>query len=1709
MKDPLNTLVLRPRPARPAFQLFAMVVFRFAILCLLLATSAASVRANVAGGILPGTNPAVTLTDNGSTVTISNGIVSVLCTKADATITEINYTYNNGNGSTTTQMLNGGTDGGELYWEYGGFGGSASTYTLVTNPATGDANHPAGTYAEIDLLSTSSTNGTVDVHFSMLQGSPGFYVTAIWSHRSTDVAMGLGETRTNIYAGSIFNWMSVDAFRNKLMEVSDTATTIPVPGAPVECYLWTNGIYQGLYEDKYKYSADFGNQRTWGWSSVGSGGHNIGIWDVNPTMEYYNCGPMKRELMSHIGTTILNMFNGDHYAEDMDASFAAGEAWTKVYGPYFVYCNNTPISTTNMVTASQALYSDALAQATAEAGAWPYSWFVNSNYASASQRGSVTGQIVISDSGNPNASGSNLWVGVELQPPTSASTYDFQAWMKAYEFWTQSDSNGNFTIPNVIAGSNYTLYAFGQGAESELMSQNQTGGNPPLLFNLPATPFGVTVTGGSTTNLGTVTWKPSRVGPTVFEIGYPDRTGRKFKHGDDFWVGDIGSSPTDPAPVWSKFLEFPFDFPSGPTYTVGQSQWPTSWNFIQPIEVDTAGADAATSSTIDFNLASTPITGGTASLYLGLASDYYGAPNVSVNGTNLGGAAGVTATPETFPSTGYVPPYTHEDSSIREGINGIFSDERINFPASLLHSGANTILLSLRQVGGAYFANHFMYDYVRLELTGYVPPPPASVAAFAGNNCALLSWPVTPGATSYNILRSTTNGSGYTSLVTGVLGPVCGSGPQNDTYLDTTASNGITYYYVVDSVNPIGASANSPQSPAVLPSSGAATSPPDAPTAVTPTPGNGQVALSWTAPANANYYVVQRSTLVANGGGTYNTLSTVTLSNTTTGTTYTDPTTTNGSTYSYIVSAVNASGTGTASTGTNAVPLGIAPTAAPTLNVTPGSGQVTMNWTSVPNAVGYVISYGTSATGPFTLVADQPQLTYTVTGLADGTTYYFVVAPMSSGGTGPNSNIASTTTALGPPTSLTATPGNTQVNLTWPAVSGATSYDVQRSTTNGGPYGAIGTAPGPVYTDHGLTDGTTYYYVVASTDAAGTGADSGQASATPSTSLPLAPTDLTASATNGEIALSWTAPVGATGYFVFRSTGDGGPYTEFPRAITTSTFGDNTVLDGPTYFYVVEAENGSGNSSYSNQASGSLVAPETLLWTGSSSSAWDFSTANWMSSGGSGGAATYFDGSNVIFPDGAANDTVSIAAAVSPDSVGFSNSSDTYTVNSSASGISGAATVAMAGSSEVMVTGPQSYTGGTTIDSGTYALGADSSTSATTVESPGLTGGTNASLGNSSAPILVNTGGQLRFGGVGGATVRTFFIVNPLTVNGGSVYGADGLQEFTGGVTIGDNGANFLPTWSGKNLRIQSTLSGSGDITIDNWDGPGDTAGGLVEVSSADNPYNGTITVNAPSTGFLGGVLELGTSNALINATIVDNNTSTNGLTFSGNTPQVGALAGPGNISLSSASRTLFAGYDGASTTYSGNLTGSGGFNKTGAGTMIASGALSYTGTTTVSGGILEITGSITASKSLTVSSGATLFINGGSTNINGSITNNGTVKLAGAALLTMTGTFTNNGVLDLIDGPQTLPANFINNGTVLYSTSVQGQQATFGGSSFSFTVQGYAEHTYQLQRATSLAAPITWTNVGVAVTGTGAPITFTDPSVSGTADFYKVLISP
>jgi len=87
------------------------------------------------------------------------------------------------------------------------------------------------------------------------------------------------------------------------------------------------------------------------------------------------------------------------------------------------------------------------------------------------------------------------------------------------------------------------------------------------------------------------------------------------------------------------------------------------------------------------------------------------------------------------------------------------------------------------------------------------------------------------------------------------------------------------------------------------------------------------------------------------------------------------------------------------------------------------------------------------------------------------------------------------------PASLSASADNGEVTLTWAASTGATSYNVLRGTTTGGPYTQIATAATVAYTDSTVANGATYYYVVQAVNSGGVSGNSVEASATPNVEI--------------------------------------------------------------------------------------------------------------------------------------------------------------------------------------------------------------------------------------------------------------------------------------------------------------------------------------------------------------------------------------------------------------------------------------------------------------------------------------------------------------------------------------------------------------------------------------------------------------------------------
>jgi fibronectin type 3 domain-containing protein len=273
---------------------------------------------------------------------------------------------------------------------------------------------------------------------------------------------------------------------------------------------------------------------------------------------------------------------------------------------------------------------------------------------------------------------------------------------------------------------------------------------------------------------------------------------------------------------------------------------------------------------------------------------------------------------------------------------------------------------------------------------------------------------------------------------------------------------------------------------------GGTTTIPAAPTGLAATAGNAQVSLSWNASAGATSYAVKRSTTT---GGPYSTISSPS------GASFTDSSVTNGTKYFYVVSAANSAGSSGNSSEVSATPTFPVPTAPANLAATAGNAQVALTWSASALATGYHVKRSTSS-GTEIQIATPSTNSYTDTGVTNGTKYFYVVSGVDSAGESANSNEVSVTPeapqqAPPTPTNLAAIAGNAQVALTWSASTGATSYQVKRSTTSGSGYSTVGSPTATNYTDTSVTNGTTYYYVVAAMNSAGESANSSQVSVTP------------------------------------------------------------------------------------------------------------------------------------------------------------------------------------------------------------------------------------------------------------------------------------------------------------------------------------------------------------------------------------------------------------------------------------------------------------------------------------------------------------------------------------------------------------------------------------------------------------------------------------
>ncbi len=278
-------------------------------------------------------------------------------------------------------------------------------------------------------------------------------------------------------------------------------------------------------------------------------------------------------------------------------------------------------------------------------------------------------------------------------------------------------------------------------------------------------------------------------------------------------------------------------------------------------------------------------------------------------------------------------------------------------------------------------------------------------------------------------------------------------------------------------------------------------------------------------------------------------------------------------------------------------PPTITPPANPITTVAQDAAPFTVGLTGSDDAAIYNWS-ATPGTGVSTVVVSAGQGTANVTYTVTLTPGYFGTATFTATltdnvNTPVNQAVNITVTPASPaaPTGLNATAGDSHVQLNWNAVSGATSYNVKRSTSSGTET-TIASPGTNSFDDITAVNGTTYFYVVSAVGPGGEGANSSEVSATPAATptVPPAPTSLAATAGSNTVGLTWNAAATATSYNVKRAAVTGGPYTTIQTGVLVTNYTDNTAVNGTTYFYVVSASNAQGEGPNSNEATATPAA---------------------------------------------------------------------------------------------------------------------------------------------------------------------------------------------------------------------------------------------------------------------------------------------------------------------------------------------------------------------------------------------------------------------------------------------------------------------------------------------------------------------------------------
>ncbi|XP_015890516.4 uncharacterized protein LOC107425105 [Ziziphus jujuba] len=528
-----------------------------------------------------------------------------------------------------------------------------------------------------------SMNGTtvplsVDKRYIMLANYSGFYAYAIFERLKRWPAVGVDQIRI-VYRlrQDKFQFMSVSDDRQRVMPTMKDRKKGEKLAYP-EAVLLTNPAnseLRGEVDDKYQYSSESKDNKVHGWISSDP---PVGFWIITPSSEFRTAGPIKQDLTSHAGPIALSMFTSTHYAgKDVGMEFKEGEAWKKVYGPVSIYLNSVSADKDSLT-----LWENAKDQMQEEVGQWPYNFPQSEDFVYADKRGSIGGQLFIRDRYIHNKL---IWGGfayVGLAAPGDVGSWQKES--KGYQFWTQADKRGYFSITNVLPG-NYTLYAWVPGVIGDYKYDDI-----------------ITIQSGSNMTLDRIVYEPPRNGPTLWEIGIPDRSAAEFyiPDPDTTLMNELYDNHPEKFRqygLWERYADL---YPSKDlTYTVGADDYRKDWFFAQVTRSAANGTYEATTWQVMFTLESEPETGDY-TLRLALASATDSELQVRFN----------NETAKAHFTTGLIG----KDNAIaRHGIHGLYWLYGIHVPSSLLFKGENKIYLTQSRSTNPF--QGVMYDYVRLE----------------------------------------------------------------------------------------------------------------------------------------------------------------------------------------------------------------------------------------------------------------------------------------------------------------------------------------------------------------------------------------------------------------------------------------------------------------------------------------------------------------------------------------------------------------------------------------------------------------------------------------------------------------------------------------------------------------------------------------------------------------------------------------------------------------------------------------------------------------------------------------------------------------------------------------------------------------------------------------------------------------------------------